>query len=784
MRLPLIHKETIRMAIINSQLIISPVIRQYFIDPTTLLPVVGTIQFFKTDKITPKNVFQQTGNPLDPFEVAANPITLDTAGAIPFVLYLYPFDENDADVEELYYVEVRRIDTSLVFALDNFPENFVSSENGSIEDDLINKCPSFGFDNPILAATYTLANQNPLPVNWAVDITNGARVAQGWVWQLEDVSNSEFYYDVTPIAAGSRPGNPINLLTLFSGNIQTQTQNMFGFRLGVANELEGTIINYQLDLQDNLSVLSTLNVFVFNGNSTTDLSAAVNVGTIPISSTLTLQTIEFTMPDLSGSLVDDNSPTWLLLGLPLTQQFSISMTSTYDYFGDNRTISRLPLSYGVSEGRQLTSLNAEELYVSEDNYLQSDLPLTQRKGRLDFLRKTGEIFLASSFYDPTQNGANLLNDRTLVRGDDIESTLTDRFLDNAHLAQFGGNTFIISNVIGSTFDIETQDTAPSFSVWTSTNGDITITETPIGGGIPLSSVINGGNNRQVDITFDNQFDAQAVSNYDTLSTNNPSFIDRGTGYVTNVMANMVGTFSNGQAFGFNVIVNYSIGSLVTITQTAPGSPSTNATCSVEFAVGGFSAASQIQSGTQFFQAQLAQDEDPANVTVFTNYFAFIASSINGGLLQDPPPYAIGFNVDNQGESIKSSVKSIVVNITTAELIQPDKIAIALNKAINGGSSYKIDVVNVPTNGHLLSTSTSNKTINLVLNDTDTPPTPPLKPDPDISTLFVDYSSINDSPTDVSDKIQTKIKGNTGSIPTFTDLGLSTPPVNLLYYVYI
>ena len=770
------------MAISNSQLIISPVLRQYFIDPTTLLPVVGTIDFFKTDKITPKNVFQQTFNPLDPFEVVAIPISLDTAGAIPFTLYLYPFDENDDEVEELYYIEVRRTDTSLVFALDDFPQNFVSGGDEGAADDLTNKCPSFGFDNPILAATYTLANQNPIPVNWATDIMDGARVAQGWVWQLEDVSNSELFYDVTPIIVDTRPGNPINLLTLSSGNIQTQTQNMIGFRLCVANELKDTIINYQLDLQDNFANLSTLDVFVFNGNDTTDLSAVLSVGTISISASLSLQTISFTMPDLSGSLVDDNAPTWLFLGLPLTQQFSVSMTSTFTYFGDNRTITRLPLAYSSSEGKQLTSLNAEELYISEDNFLQSDLPLTQRKGRLDFLKKTGEIFIASSLFDPTQNGANALNDRTLVRGDDIDNTLTSRFLDQAHLSPFGGNTFVISNAVGSVFDIETQDTAPSFSTWTSTNGDITITPTPLAGGLPLTSTVLGP---VVTVTFDTSFNAVTEAFKDTASViSHGGKVNQSGSYDSNVILNMVGVYEQvTAASNADIDLTFTTGSVITITQLTPGNGGA-ASCTIEFTVGGFSSPTQIQSSVSVqFESSSFNSDFGIATDLFTNYFSFGDKDVGGAIIHDPPPYAIGFKIGNP--TIPTSLnKTIIVDLTNVTLTDADALANALNLAINGGTSYEIEVVNVPTNGHLLSISTSNKTINLVMNDTDTSPTPPLKPDLRISTIFVDYSSVNDSTDQISVKIQTAIAVNIGSIPTFLDLGLATLPNNLLYYVYI
>ncbi|MDX1428260.1 MAG: hypothetical protein R3206_10595, partial [Salegentibacter mishustinae] len=145
-------------------------IRQEFTDPTTLLPVVGYIKFFKTDKITIKNFYQQTGNPSTPFQVAPNPTNLDTAGGISFVPYLYPYDETDEDTEELYYIEVRRTaDDSLVFTFDNFPENFDQSGGNTTIENVINKCPSYGFDNPVMGTNYTEDNENPVQNPWNDD---------------------------------------------------------------------------------------------------------------------------------------------------------------------------------------------------------------------------------------------------------------------------------------------------------------------------------------------------------------------------------------------------------------------------------------------------------------------------------------------------------------------------------------------------------------------------------------------------------------------------------------
>ena len=738
------------MAINASLLIISPVTRQYFIDPISLLPVVGYVNYFKLNKITPKNTYQQDG--VGGFQIAANPIVLDTAGAIPFVSYLYPYDENDASVEGLYYIEVRRTaDDSLVFALDNFPQNFISDGGDAGESDVTNKCPSYGFDNPVFGNTYTVDNENPIPTDFSIDLQNGARVAQGWLWQLENVEDSQFFYELTPIATGSRPGNPLFLLTLSSGvTIQAQTQHVLGFRLGIANELNGTIINYQLDMQDNLSGLSELTVSVFNGATLQDVSNKTDVGTIPIDGSLTNQTISFTMPDLSGDIESDNAPTWLLLNLPTAAQFSLSFTSTYDYFGEAQTISRLPIAQGSSQAKQLFSLNSKEYYDSDENYLQSDLPMTQRKGSLQSLKRTGEIFLASTDYSPELDGAHLLDDTTLVRGENLLGTLTDRFLDFSGLSKYGGNTFIITNNVANVFDIKTQDTSNSATDWVAST-NISIVQNAIAGGMPITAADEGSPGK-LDITFDSSFNALTTQNFNVSSGSayDLQYFIRKSGFFASVLNNNVGNYSEAGFDGAVLKLDFNVGPVIDVVTVNNGNGGP-ATCTLEFSSGGFSSEADIKSSIDLFQDVIP---DPiARIGLYVNYLAF--NDIFNATISDPPPYAIQFNIDGVGESVKSKNKTLIVDLDSSQLTDRIYLATTLKNDINGSFSYTITVDNKPDNGESIQISTSNKTINLVMWETDLNPTRPSKPDLNISTVYVRFLSI-DNTTQVASSIITAI----------------------------
>jgi len=759
------------MAVNNTLLIISPLMRQYFTDPDTLLPVVGTVTFYKTDKITLKNIFQQTGNPNDPFQVAPNPVTLDTAGAIPFLHYVYPYDEDDETTEELYYVEIRRDDNSLVFALDNFPENFVSGGADSGSTSLANRCPSYGFDNPVFANIYTESNENPIRDNWSNDIGQGVRPATGWTWILSDISDlSDFFYEAIAIPTGQITGNPIYLMNFKATSIVTQTRNDIRFRLCAANELEGQTINYNIFMQDNLSLLSSLPVYV-ESKTSGDL---IQVGSFDIDASLSLRELSFTMPTLTVDSSIPNDPTYLLIRMPLNSTFDISMTATYCYIGDPASISRLPVPYGQSQVKQLFSELSGLLTNTDNNYLISDIPLVYKKGRLGAIQQTGRLFTASADINPELGDANRLDDTTLVRGDNLGNTLADRFLDISGLSPFGGNTFVFSSVIASAFDIETQVSSPSFSTWTSSNGDITIAEVS-NPATPLSSVVDAGLARRLIVTFNNNFNANSQQNWDIKSTNDRSKFARGSGYVSNVINNVVGNYTQATT-SIPSVVDFNVSSDVTIVTTDPGSGGSPAICTIEFAASGFTSPNLIFSKTN----TISIPNTAYFLELYENYFAFNDQTYATTPLS--PPYVLSFLVDGEGEqNVSSSIKTYVTNFDGSQINDGDYLAFALNETINGGEIYTITIVNVPTNGHLLSISTSNKTINLVYYDIAE--TKPNKPDENISTIFIEYEQ-----TDTTDQVKQKtidaIAQNTGSIPRSDDLNLASLSSELDYYVYI
>lgn len=123
------------MAINTNLLIAAPMLQDYFVDKDTGKPLAGGIvsMFVDTARSFYKNWYYQTGTPgaytwipLD------NPLALSSVGTIQdpngndVIPFYYPFDENNENVPEAYYITVYSVDSNgnpavLQFTRENFP---------------------------------------------------------------------------------------------------------------------------------------------------------------------------------------------------------------------------------------------------------------------------------------------------------------------------------------------------------------------------------------------------------------------------------------------------------------------------------------------------------------------------------------------------------------------------------------------------------------------------------------------------------------------------------------
>lgn len=123
------------MAINTDLLVAAPMLQNYLVDKDTGTPLAGGIVslFVDTNRTLYKNWYYQTGSP-GAYEYIAlpNPLTLSSVGTIQdgngndVIPFYYPYEENNENVREAYYITVYSADENgdpdvLQFTRENFP---------------------------------------------------------------------------------------------------------------------------------------------------------------------------------------------------------------------------------------------------------------------------------------------------------------------------------------------------------------------------------------------------------------------------------------------------------------------------------------------------------------------------------------------------------------------------------------------------------------------------------------------------------------------------------------
>ncbi len=126
------------MSINNAKLILSPPIQQNIIDPSTRMPVVGSVFFYKAGTSILKSVYQRSNDPDNPYVATPNPLHLNSAGALPFSIFAYPVNEADETTLELYDLVVKNSNNVEILRINNWPETAKQgSTTVNIADDYI-----------------------------------------------------------------------------------------------------------------------------------------------------------------------------------------------------------------------------------------------------------------------------------------------------------------------------------------------------------------------------------------------------------------------------------------------------------------------------------------------------------------------------------------------------------------------------------------------------------------------------------------------------------------------
>jgi hypothetical protein len=378
------------MAVDFSKLVVAQ-LQDNIIDGETREPAIGQVFFYKAgQEPCLKNAYQATNNPLNPFVPVANPLALDDSGSLPFPVYYYPFDENDAGTQELYDVVVKRLDDTEILRRDNWPPQTSDTPLPGNAADPLNVCPNYEFHSPVNADIYDiekLSNEN-------------ASVAWGWKLQQENITAQDVRYTFALLnngTASSIEETPLNALNVRITNSQGSTgYRRLSYKLGSYNAFQGKFIALS-HFAENVSNTTSFTVQLIRTLAGTE-QAPINLGTLTLASG-SLQKTQLTIqiPDITDSGYVESDDAFIALAFPENIDCEFSLTANWhqvvDGATDLGTPARFPL--GLARANSFFQENDSNIIDAIPNQIgdqQDDgLPLTISQGSRDVLFNTGMI---------------------------------------------------------------------------------------------------------------------------------------------------------------------------------------------------------------------------------------------------------------------------------------------------------------------------------------------------------------------------------------------------------
>jgi hypothetical protein len=330
------------MAIDTSKLVSAAMLQDFIIGKDAEPLAAGIITMYEDSNHTIlKNWYYQTGVPGSYTWVALpNPMTLSAAGTMQdvngndIIPFYYPYDEDDSDIAQPYFVTVYNADGELQFTRSNFP--FVATEISPV----VNEIPTY--DNLVINNRFW-RNLNTL---------NAGTLNNSWTTQYNN-TGTVYYQTLCPDQHDGFSMPDLNYVKNINGS-STETITFDTFAKQQTPVLTG-------DVQPE---------FYINHNCTADSSgASLKVYQFPISlhqATLTCQPFTFTIqgqvvsgsPTISiyiyafnGTGVSSSAPS--LLG-------DITLTTTWTKWDLTGTF---PSTLGVTLGSDGTGGNDDAFYL-------------------------------------------------------------------------------------------------------------------------------------------------------------------------------------------------------------------------------------------------------------------------------------------------------------------------------------------------------------------------------------------------------------------------------------
>jgi len=715
------------MAVNFDKLVLSPPIQQNIIDPVTREPTIGKIFFFKAGCLgCPKPIYHQSGDPQNPF-VPATELDLDGAGALPFDIWFYPFNEDDETEAELYDIQViATADNRLVLERLSWPPTTEFDPTPDEVGNNLNLCPNFEFHSMVNEAIYSI---QPIKVKEVVFAWGTYTIA------IENPAASDITYSSTLLNEGSATTieqTPLNVVTFRA----TNTAGVSGFRrisfpLGHYNAFQGKFI-YISHFLANISNTPTLTVKLQRTKGSDNIfdSTPINIGVLTIPSN-NLEKVEttVTIPDITETGFNLDDRVYITLEPPENVDFQFSMTANWYQIVDaadaKGIVSRYPFGLSLANAFFNTgNLNCptpvpSKIYSNNKNQACDGMAITQSAGFVQSIHRTGmvERVMSGSVHQAnwglllSQSEDNLIyaNEVPVDTGETVVklapsnrliSVLRDSAVNNKH-------AFSAHKKNSSSFEVSVLNSGTFKTDWVASNiASLTLTKNGTAFPFGLEAIK----------TSPTTMTLQYVNNFTVVNgfSNQYPFRDLEPGqqgFPIPPVANMGNWFGQDYTGGAGNAPPYGTGAITSTTIPAGGGKGVGLTLT-------YTTATLANYVAKFSKYAVTSG---SNVTTFTRYHDFIevptvSSNIRaipwgentntGGVVGVPTAGAfhIIYSVKTpSSQYLTGREKTLIIEIPPSVTTREELIDLTVNK-LSGTESYTVQVNTLPTHGDFVTFS--------------------------------------------------------------------------------
>lgn len=339
------------MPINPNLLIAAPMLQDYIVDKDTGFPLANGLVslYIDTQRQTFKNWYYQTGIPGSYTYIPLdNPMNLSSVGTIQdpngndVIPFFYPFQENDENIPEKYYITVYSVDnngnpTVLQFTRENFPftpsGNQPTAQVPTFRNYILNNV--FWRNNGSLNAT-SVTNQVIAPSQHDGYTNGDIRFLKNTTGGVDNISftamTEVLENDITPETQLTFVCSGVQ-----SGETQKCIQYPISLHIDTLQNVEASIVIHAQNISGNANNFLDIYIYQFLGTGALTQPAPIFVQRIILGNTYQKFIVPVTLPDASnlplGSGGDD--ALFLQIQYPLSALCGINHTKAQIYLSED-----------------------------------------------------------------------------------------------------------------------------------------------------------------------------------------------------------------------------------------------------------------------------------------------------------------------------------------------------------------------------------------------------------------------------------------------------------------